>query len=434
MAWPFDNQADSVLPIDYGVQKLASYANNAMGNNQNTNNRNLKTWPRYDRNNTSALLPNNQNNSGLAWWMNADRGRYPSPMMPGMLDQTGEMGAYTNTPRTPEGIPFHPDQGNRGRWSQQNVPDETGIMENLKNKLSGFTTPTIEFLKSIGGEMSPEKRAEIEAIQGSADQYGWGNLPGTDLQANIWSGGSGGDKVYVRAPDGTMILRDKNKQSAFGSKTIGDMVTKKENWMQGQFDKYGDQWTDDEHKGLSTKLYNYAKRKGLIDQWRGTTPVDTASGGATTIGAITGGDTTGGGSTYTGPPTTSFNQAQFARSGGQRADKPGGFTDPGRGSYGPHMAYGGRIGYQEGELVEDEYMAEATPGGMMEENIEEVQGEPSREQLEAIALEIFRLPLEELNEEQLNVVYQAAMEQEPAEEEVQFAAQEGPGEGIASLV
>ena len=32
------------------------------------------------------------------------------------------------------------------------------------------------------------------------------------------------------------------------------------------------------------------------------------------------------------------------------------------------------------------------------------------------------------------VVYQAAMEQEPSEEEVQFAAQEGPGEGIASLV
>ena len=95
---------------------------------------------------------------------------------------------------------------------------------------------------------------------------------------------------------------------------------------------------------------------------------------------------------------------------------------------------GGRIGYQEGELVEDEYMAEATPGGMMEENIEEVQGEPTREQLEAIALEIFRLPLEQLNEEQLEVVYQAAMEQEPAEEEVQFAAQEGPGEGIASLV
>ena len=40
MAWPFDNQGDtqSVLPIDYGVQQLANYANQNLGNNQNTNN------------------------------------------------------------------------------------------------------------------------------------------------------------------------------------------------------------------------------------------------------------------------------------------------------------------------------------------------------------------------------------------------------------
>ena len=95
---------------------------------------------------------------------------------------------------------------------------------------------------------------------------------------------------------------------------------------------------------------------------------------------------------------------------------------------------GGRAGYQGGELVEDESMVEATPEGMMEENVEEVQGEPTREQLEALAMEIFQLRLEELDEEQLMIVYQAAMEQEPSEEEVQFAAQEGPGEGIASLV
>jgi len=101
---------------------------------------------------------------------------------------------------------------------------------------------------------------------------------------------------------------------------------------------------------------------------------------------------------------------------------------------GQGAAEGGRIGYQGGELVEDESMMEATPAGMMEENIEEVQGEPSREQLEAIAFEIFRLPLEELDEQHLMVVYQAAMEQEPSEEEVQFAAQEGPPEGLASLV
>ena len=66
--------------------------------------------------------------------------------------------------------------------------------------------------------------------------------------------------------------------------------------------------------------------------------------------------------------------------------------------------------------------------GMMEENVEEVQGEPTREELEALALEIFQLPLEQLNEEQLMVVYQAAMEQQPEEmamqeEDIQFDPQ-----------
>jgi hypothetical protein len=98
----------------------------------------------------------------------------------------------------------------------------------------------------------------------------------------------------------------------------------------------------------------------------------------------------------------------------------------------PQMAaYGGRMGYQGGELVEDASMVEATPAGMMEENVEEVQGEPTREQMEALAMEIFQLRLEELDEEQLMVVYQAAMEQQPEEvamqeEDIQFAPQAAP--------
>jgi hypothetical protein len=76
-------------------------------------------------------------------------------------------------------------------------------------------------------------------------------------------------------------------------------------------------------------------------------------------------------------------------------------------------------GFQDGELVTDESMVEETPTGMMEENVEEVQGEPTREQLEALAMEIFQLRLEELDEEQLMVVYQAAMEQQPREEMMQ---------------
>ena len=76
-------------------------------------------------------------------------------------------------------------------------------------------------------------------------------------------------------------------------------------------------------------------------------------------------------------------------------------------------------GYANGELVEEASMVEETPEGMMAENVEEVQGEPTREQMEALAMEIFQLRLEELDEEQLMVVYQAAMEQQPREEEVQ---------------
>ena len=201
-----------------------------------------------------------------------------------------------------------------------------------------------------------------------------------------------------------------------------------------------------------------ANRLNLYANFGGATNVSAADKITAPIGTDrVGGDpitprgpvTTGGGGTFNpvfdqrgrrdpgpepyGAPTwhgaTKARGQTFERTGGKQGQVAGpGF---GRGAY---WAEGGRVGYQDGELVEDEYMAEATPGGMMEENIEEVQGEPTREQLEAIAFEIFRLPLEQLNEQQLEVVYQAAMEQEPSEEEVQFAAQEGPGEGIASLV
>ena len=88
------------------------------------------------------------------------------------------------------------------------------------------------------------------------------------------------------------------------------------------------------------------------------------------------------------------------------------------------------MGYQGGELVEDASMMAAAPGGMMEENVEEVQGEPSREQLEALAMEIFQTPLDDLDEQQLLVVYQEAMQGQPMEEavqeeDVQYAANGG---------
>jgi hypothetical protein len=294
-------------------------------------------------------------------------------------------------------------------------PNVTGIMSAARDKLAPMLGET------------PEKLAAYEAIMGDRKNLGlWDTQTGTyggteyDLQQT-----PGGLKVYSDLnPFGS------NLYSGRGSESLEEMEQKKLDWSLGRL-RTG--------KGLSTHLRNILRTRGYDERGNLRNFPDRGpqfTERITDTVNIPHDTTTVGG--YEGPQTYDFNRAQFARSGGQRADKPGGFTDPGRGSYGPHRgsgrAEGGRIGYQEGELVEDEYMAEATPGGMMEENIEEVQGEPSREQLEAIALEIFRLPLEQLNEEQLNVVYQAAMEQEPSEEEVQFAAQEGPGEGIASLV
>jgi len=96
------------------------------------------------------------------------------------------------------------------------------------------------------------------------------------------------------------------------------------------------------------------------------------------------------------------------------------------------VAQGGRAGYQGGELVGQETDFIQGPQGTNEfqETVVEGQEQPSREQLEALAMEIFQLPLEELDDQQLLVVYQEAMQGQPMEEsvqeeDVQFAAKGG---------
>ena len=95
-------------------------------------------------------------------------------------------------------------------------------------------------------------------------------------------------------------------------------------------------------------------------------------------------------------------------------------------------ADGGRAGYQGGELVEQQTDLIEGPQGNEEfqETVVEGQEQPSQEQLEALAMEIFQLPLEELDDQQLLVVYQEAMQGQPMEEavqeeDVQFAARGG---------
>ena len=101
----------------------------------------------------------------------------------------------------------------------------------------------------------------------------------------------------------------------------------------------------------------------------------------------------------------------------------------------PHQmmaANGGRARYENGEMVEQQTdLIEGPQGGEeFQETVVEGQEQPSREQLEALSMEIFQLPLEELDDEQLVVVYQEAMQGQPMEEaiqeeDVQFAANGG---------
>ena len=338
-----------------------------------------------------------------------------------MAPDEGLMGQLGNQPVVDERrIPDRITSPNR-----PSIPGDKGIMQTIK----GWTTPALSLLKKIGGQRSPENQAFYDAMGGKS------------IPSGQFAGGTYGGNKYelYKSPSGVKVGSDiigwgqgyeKNLDSAFGSRSIEEMEQKTIDWALGRMEKFKGKGHG---RGISTRLFNALIKRGVIDQSgdRIGTPTDTVTTDTTRAG-------------WTPDPGRTYTDRDLSRIGREHYTGPGmafearpsrTFTTPsGKRGYSGGRAEGGRIGYQEGELVEDESMFEATPTGMVEENIEEVQGEPSREQLEAIAFEIFQLPLEELNEEQLEVVYQAAMEQEPSEEEVQFAAQEGPGEGIASLV
>ena len=97
-------------------------------------------------------------------------------------------------------------------------------------------------------------------------------------------------------------------------------------------------------------------------------------------------------------------------------------------------AQGGRVGYAfagpVGVEQQTDFIEGPQGGEEFQETVVEGQEQPSKEQLEALAMHIFQLPLDQLDDQQLVVVYQAAMQGEPMEEavqeeDVQFAANGG---------
>ena len=202
--------------------------------------------------------------------------------------------------------------------------------------------------------------------------------------------------------------------------------------------------SDDEIDAVYAGTYKGNKKTALFQRLRDLqaakdaeaamlNKVKTGEGGTTTGGTTTGG-------TGDGPSTPSTSYTPPAQPGTTGSWTPGGtYTAPSNTSGGyqqkqgsHHFNQGGRAGYAFGEEVEQEtdFIQGPQGGEEFQETVVEGQEQPSREQLEALAMEIFNLPVDELDEQQLLVVYQEAMQGQPMEEavqedEVQFAAQGG---------
>ena len=88
--------------------------------------------------------------------------------------------------------------------------------------------------------------------------------------------------------------------------------------------------------GMSAEDFrNLAIQQRNLSQHRNVPGTPIVPVGAEAYGHSRGGTDTGG---YSGPPTRSFDPGAAQP---QRPTRPGGFTDPGRGSYGPWMSHGG---------------------------------------------------------------------------------------------
>ena len=285
--------------------------------------------------NYNNQLPNTQNNSGLQWWMNADRSRYPSPMMPDNLTQ--DLGASTvQAPNT-----LDPN------WQHQLRMQEIN-RGNINNR--GFNFPNFGItgiLSAIGDKFKrpEEKQRAYDAITG-----------GRPLGSNQFTRGMYGGNEFelYNSPSGLKVGSDilgygegyeKNFDSMFGSKSLEEMEQKKIDWALERVRN---------KKAISQRLRTALTNRGLLD---GDSRIDT--------------DTTGPVQTdrqkieaYTGRPMSDY-----------RASRPASerqFTGYGRSGMGrdpdDRMAYGGRAGYREGLLVDEDVNIEG-PGFDINENV-----------------------------------------------------------------
>ena len=292
-------------------------------------------------------------------------------------------------------------------------------------KVSEIGTPAktpFKFPSIWGGIMSkfqrsPEKQAEIDAFN-KTGMFG-------SLQGDMWTDQSGLGKVSLRDPEtGAVLVRDKNVDSMFGSDTIEEMVAKKDAWIRNRILK---------NKPISKVLQQYATNQGFYNPGNVTVGNVTSAGdGQVTSRPSWGGH--GSVQAYDRSQQAAHDRA-VERHRGSAPQRGNWGAAPGTpGAWSPGARDGGRIGYAfagpVGVEQQTDFIEGPQGGEEFQETVVEGQQQPSREQLEALAMHIFQLPLDQLDDQQLVVVYQAAMQGEPMEEavqeeDVQFAANGG---------
>lgn len=324
MAEWYDNRnMGSAFPLmDYGSNQLAEYANNA--------------------------LPNTQNNPGLSWWMNSDRGRYASPMMPDNLTQ--DLGAANYRAPFP-GSAYSPQRGFEEMQFDETVqaPDEkTGFSFPLSSLFSPFNKGIGRAV--AGAQWIGEKFKRPEAKQRFYDEV----MQGRSLEPYQTGMYKGNEYGLYNSPSGLKVGSDiigwgegyeKNLDSMFGSQSIEEMEEKKLDWAQKRYEKLG-------RRGLGTRIYNALiknRPQVLGDATTTRAPITKTTTTAPGTGTTTGG---GGRNDY-----TRDRGGGYTLGGGfadQRSGPRGSTTSRGdvRGHH--SRADGGRIGYRDAGSVEEQ--------------------------------------------------------------------------------
>ena len=182
-------------------------------------------------------------------------------------------------------------------WRNHGGNETTGIFSNFRDKL-GMT------------QVSPEDRAANKAYMAGANP--WSQEMGLQITRDPQTGRMIGGDFEGMNPAG---------KSGWGSANFGEMA---QNWM----DDYGDVEYSIGAIG-DMKRKKQARMKKAAIEYAQKLKADKIAADAAKAAPTTGG------------PDMSIRGWDPQHAAPQRPDRPGGFTDPGKGSYGPWSAQGG---------------------------------------------------------------------------------------------